>query len=52
MQALNFPMRSRDKNELFDIFYTRFAIAIVPLGYSEDHKIRDLRRYISADLRS
>ena len=52
MQAPNFPMRSRDKNESFDTFYTRFATAIAPLRYSEDHKIRDLRRYISTDLRS
>lgn len=52
MQSPNFPMRSKDKNESFDTFHTRFAAAIAPLGYSEDHKIRDLRRYISPDLRS
>ncbi len=51
MQAPGFPMRAKDRNESFDTFHTRFAATIAPLGYSEDHKIRDLRRYISADLR-
>ena len=52
MQSLGFAMRSKDKYESFDTFYTRFAAAIAPLGYLDDHKMRDLKRYISPDLRA
>ena len=52
MQSAGFVMRSKDKYESFDTFHTRFAAAIAPLGYSDDQKIRDLRRYISSDLRA
>ena len=52
MQSPGFAMRSKDKYESFDTFHTRFAAAIAPLGYSDDHKMRDLKRYISPDLRA
>ena len=51
MQSPTFPIRSKDKNKSFDAFHSRFAATIAPLRYSDNHKIRDLKRYIMPELR-
>ena len=52
IQSPNFPIRSKDKHESFNIFHTKFAAIIALLRYSDDYKIRNLRRYISSNLRA
>lgn len=47
----NFNMGVIDKNETFEIFYSRFAAAIAPLNYSEEHRIFHLERTISPRLK-
>ena len=51
MQLLVFPIRIKDKNKSFNTFYSRFATAIILLGYTNNYKIRDLKRYITLELR-
>ena len=51
MQLSIFPIRSKDRNKSFNTFYSRFAAIITLLEYSNNYKIRDLKRYITLELR-
>ncbi|KAF6238241.1 hypothetical protein HO173_003521 [Letharia columbiana] len=46
-----FGMGVTDKKESFEDFYARFSAAIAPLGFTDVHKISNLKRLISTRLR-
>ncbi len=52
MQSSNFLIRFKDKYKSFNSFHIRFAAIITLLGYSDNYKIRDLRKYILSNLRT
>ena len=47
----NMRVSKKNKNEIFDKFYTRFSATIISLRYSETYKLFVLRRLITYKLR-